>query len=235
MSAALSPAERLRDIETRMGRACDRAARARDEVSLVGASKMQPIEVLQQSVEAGLRIFGENRVQEARDKAPLLPAKIDWHLLGPLQSNKARLAASLFSTVHSIDRPRIARVLDKEGQRASKKIQGFLEINLGDEPSKHGFSPNDLAEAARPLADTEFLRIVGLMAIPPFEEDLDRARAWFSRLRELRDQLFARTEWSSAQGWLSMGMSHDFETAIEEGATHIRVGTALFGSRPPRP
>ncbi len=224
-------AERLADIRERIAAACARVGRSPDEITLVGAAKRQPIEKMRAARDAGLRVVGENRVQEAEEKQPRLPG-LEWHLIGPLQSNKAKRAASLFSAVHSIDRPKIARVLDREAARLDKTLPGFLEVNVGREESKHGFDPETLTEQARPLAELEALRIVGLMAIPPWETEAQRAREWFRRLRELRDEVCSRPEWSTCSGWLSMGMSGDFEIAIEEGATHVRVGTSLFGERP---
>jgi len=155
----------------------------------------------------------------------------EWQLIGPLQSNKVRSALELFRTIHSIDRPGIAEALDREAAARGLQLTGFLEVNVGGEASKHGFLPEDLAEAVRPLAGLQHLRIAGLMAIPPQGDDPEDSRRWFVRLRELRDALTARPEWSGWPGWLSMGMSHDFEVAIEEGATHVRVGTAIFGTR----
>ncbi len=224
-------AEQLADIRERIAAACRRADRRPDEVTLVGAAKRQPIDKLRAARDAGLTVVGENRVQEAQQKQPEVEG-LEWHLIGPLQSNKAKRAVELFSAVHSIDRVKIARALDREATGLNKRLHGFLEVNLGREESKHGFDPDSLVETARPLADLEALAIVGLMAIPPQEEDPLRTRAWFARLRELRDQLCARAEWSDCPGRLSMGMSGDFEIAIEEGATHVRVGTLLFGGRP---
>ena len=225
-------AERYREVRRRLDAACRAAGRSPEEVVLVGASKRQPIDRLEAAWRAGLRVFGENQVQEAEAKRPEMPAECDWHLLGPLQSNKAKRAAQLFSTVHSVDRLKIGRALDRHAGDLGVALDGFLEVNLGEEPSKHGFAPRDLSRQAAELAGLEHLRIVGLMAIPPFEEDPDRARAWFDRLRELRDELAKRPEWSGFQGWLSMGMSSDFEIAVAAGATHVRVGTDLFGERP---
>ncbi len=223
---------RYREVRARLDAACREAGRSPDDVVLVGASKRQPIERLRAAWEAGLRVFGENRVQEAEDKQPQMPAECDWHLLGPLQSNKVKKAVRLFSTVHSIDRLKIGRALDREAGQQGMTIDGFLEVNVGDEPTKHGFSPRDLPRQAGELAELDHLRIVGLMAIPPFERDPARARDWFDRLRTLRDELAARPEWSGFPGRLSMGMSSDFDLAVLAGATHVRVGTDLFGERP---
>ncbi len=200
-------------------------------MTLVGASKRQPVEKLLAAHQAGLSVFGENRVQEAKSKIDLLPKDVQWHLIGPLQSNKARLAAQLFDVIHSVDRLKIARVLDREAKRLGRRIPCLLEINLGGEGSKHGFSADGLAATVTPLAELESLSIQGLMAIPPYGADPEASRAWFRQLRGLRDELAERNEWSDFSGWLSMGMSGDFEVAIEEGATHVRVGTALFGPR----
>lgn len=229
---------RFSEITRRIEEACRRSGRRPEEVVLVGASKTQPAAVLAEAWRAGLRVFGENRVQEAvaksRELASIDDVDIEWHLIGPLQSNKVKPALDLFRTVHSIDRPRIAEALDQEAGRrgdGSLRISGFLEVNLGNEESKHGFSPDGFADAVRPLAVLEHLKIVGLMAIPPQADDPEGSRPWFRKLRELRDELAARPEWAGFPGWLSMGMSHDFEVAVEEGATHVRVGTSLFGAR----
>lgn len=230
-------AARLASILERVEAACRASGRSSGDVILVGASKTQPAAALAEAWQAGLRVFGENRVQEAVSKsgglAALLPpdATPEWHLIGPLQSNKVKSALDLFATVHSIDRPKIAEALDREAAARGRTVSGFLEVNLGGEESKHGFPAEGLAEAVRPLASLGHLRIVGLMAIPPQGETPEESRPWFRRLRELRDDLAARPEWRGFPGWLSMGMSDDFEVAVEEGATHVRVGTALFGPR----
>jgi hypothetical protein len=204
-------------------------------VTLLAASKTQPAAVLQAAFGLGLRTFGENRVQEALAKTALLPPEvvqgIEWHLIGPLQSNKVKAALELFTVVHSLDRPKIAIALDREAAGRGLSLTGFLEINLGGEASKHGFLPEGLAEEVASLAGLAHLRIAGLMAIPPQTDDPEASRPWFRRLRELRDSLAARPEWQGFPGHLSMGMSDDFAVAVEEGATHVRVGTALFGPR----
>jgi pyridoxal phosphate enzyme (YggS family) len=233
-----APAERLAAIQRRVAAACARAGRDPGTVVLVGASKTQPAAAVAPLLAAGLAVLGENRVQEALAKRRELAEghrlpPIEWHLIGPLQTNKARLALDVFRCVHSLDRPAIAAALDREAARRGVTLDAFVEVNLGDEPSKHGFPPGGLAAAVAPLAAFGNLRIGGLMAIPPFAAPFDpeAARPWFRRLRELRDDLGGRPEWAGWPGWLSMGMSDDFEVAIEEGATHVRIGTALFGPR----
>jgi len=231
MSAETGVAERLAAVQAAIDGASARGGRRPEEVVLVGASKTQPVEALRAAWQAGLRVFGENRVQEAAAKRRELPVGIEWHLIGPLQSNKVKQALDLFSTIHSIDRPKIALAVDREAADRGSRIAGFLEVNLGGEASKHGFPVDGLAEAVHPLAALERLRIVGLMAIPPEGADAESSRPWFRRLRELRDELARRPEWAGFPGYLSMGMSGDYAVAVEEGATHVRVGTALFGAR----
>lgn len=231
-------AERLAQIRSHIEGACRRAGRSAGDVVLVGVSKTQPAAAVAEAFQAGLRIFGENRVQEGLAKSRELPPEVEWHLIGPLQSNKVRQALDLFRTIHSIDRLKIAEAVDREAGARGLTVTGFLEVNLGGEESKHGFpgsSTKDLAEAVRPLADLPHLRIHGLMAIPPQGDTPEESRRWFRRLRELRDELASQPEWEGFPGWLSMGMSDDFEVAVEEGATHVRVGTALFGPRRPSP
>lgn len=231
MSSESRLVDRFRQVQARVESACKKAGRDPSDVTLVGASKSQPIERLSWAWSAGLRVFGENRVQEAIRKSASLPSEIDWHLIGPLQSNKVKKAVEIFSTVHSIDRVKIAHALDREAARRGRTLKGFLEINLAGESTKHGFNTEGFIDQVETLAQLGSLDIVGLMAIPPLESNADKSRQWFRRLRELRDDLIADARWSDCPGYLSMGMSQDFELAIEEGATHVRIGTALFGSR----
>lgn len=225
-------ADRLSQVLERVRAACARGGRNPGDVVLLGISKRQPLAQVRAAVAAGLNVLGENQVQEAVSKSAELPVDIDWHLVGHLQSNKVKPAVRLFDTIHSIDRLKIARKIDLEAERQDRRIDGFIQVNLGAEPSKHGYPVEGLIEAIEPLAELRRLRIVGLMAIPPYEQELEAMRGWFKQLRQLRDEVFAREEWRPSPGWLSMGMSHDFEVAIEEGATHIRVGTSIFGKRP---
>lgn len=233
-------AARVAAVRRRIAAACERAGRRVEEVTLVGAAKGQPVERLLAAVAAGVDVLGENRVQEAEEhRASLAAAGVAgtagaapaWHLIGPLQSNKAKPASAFFDLVHSVDRVKIARALDRELAARGRRIEALVEVNLGGEESKHGFAPQGLAEALRPLADLEHLRIAGVMVIPPPGEAAEDSRPWFRRARDLRDELAVRPEWAAWRGLLSMGMSDDFEVAVEEGATHVRVGTALFGRR----
>jgi len=224
-------AERLAGIRARIASACERAGRASEEVTLMGVSKTQPASAVAEAFAAGLRVFGENRVQEGLAKSRELPTEIEWHLIGPLQSNKVRAALGLFHTIHSLDRLAVAEAVEREAEKRGIAVAGFLEVNLGAEETKHGFPAEDLVETVKPLAACKHLRIVGLMAIPPLGRAAEESRPWFRRLRALRDELAARPEWAGFPGRLSMGMSDDFEVAIAEGATHVRVGTAIFGPR----
>lgn len=224
-------AARVAAIRERIAEACARAGRDPASVTLVAASKSQPIGRLRAAWEAGVRVFGENRVQEAAGKREELPAECEWHLLGPLQSNKVRQAVDLFAIFHAVDRPKIAHALAAEAQQRGVEVQGFVEVNLGGEESKHGFAEEGLVAALEPLRALPGLRLVGLMAIPPPGPDAEASRPWFQKLRALRDEVAASPGWESFPGWLSMGMSDDFAVAVEEGATHVRVGTALFGPR----
>ncbi|HEX2163605.1 MAG TPA: YggS family pyridoxal phosphate-dependent enzyme [Thermoanaerobaculia bacterium] len=229
-------AARVAAVRERIAAACRRAGRPVEEVTLVAAAKAQPVERLVAAVGAGVRVLGENRVQEAEaHRAALAGAGVAealaWHLIGPLQSNKARAAADLFDLVHSVDREKIARALDRELATRDRRIEALVEVNVGGEATKHGFDPEGLADRLRPLADLAHLRIAGVMVIPPPGDSAEESRPWFRRARALRDELAARPEWSGFPGHLSMGMSDDFEVAVEEGATHVRIGSVLFGPR----
>ena len=229
-------AGRLAELRARIAEAALAAGRRPEEVELVAVSKRQPLGLIAAAFAAGQRIFGENRVQEAIGKMGHLPSEAQWHLIGPLQSNKAQMAAGSFDAVHSVDRAKIAHLLDREQfkidpGKSSNRMPVFLQVLLGSEDTKHGFDPTTLVAEAKPLFALRSLEIIGLMCIPPYFEDPQEVRPFFRQLRELRDQLSGLPEAKDFRGFLSMGMSHDFEVAICEGATHVRVGTALFGDR----
>jgi len=210
-------------VHERIAQAARRVGRRHEDILLVAVSKTFPAERVRDAIDAGVAALGENRVQEAKEKIRQLAHPVPWHLVGRLQTNKARDALALFDLIQSVDRLDLARELDR---RASKPVDVLLEVNIGAEPSKGGFAPADLKLALEAIAQFPRLRVRGLMTIPPAVSDPEQARPSFRLLRELRDQM-GLTE-------LSMGMSADFEVAIEEGATMVRVGTAIFGTRPPR-
>jgi PLP dependent protein len=225
--------DNLLRVQERVGGAARKAGRGIDEIVLIGVSKMQPAEAIRAAYEAGLRHFGENRVQEWEGKRGALgDLQAKWHLVGHLQSNKAARAAGLFHSVDSVDDFGLAQRLERaRGEQAgAAKLRILIEVRLEEEESKGGVKPAEAATLAAKLSETPHLELAGLMCIPPFLDDPEKVRPYFRRLRELRDSL-AR-EIGRALPALSMGMSHDFEVAIEEGATEVRVGTAIFGSRP---
>jgi hypothetical protein len=228
-------AGRLAAVRERIAAACSRCGRDASEVTLIGASKGQSIERMLAARRAGLVDFGENRVQEALAKASHLPAGTRWHLLGPLQSNKAKRAVGVFATVHSLDRLDLVAILERQAAAAGRRLPCFVEVNIGGEASKHGFPPAEVATAVQRTLDCPHLEPVGLMAIPPPAADPEGARPHFRALAELARALVARFGRERFPGLLSAGMSDDFEVAVEEGATHVRVGTALFGPREAAP
>jgi pyridoxal phosphate enzyme (YggS family) len=218
-------ADRLAALRGRLSAACAEAGRDPAEVELLAVSKTVPAEAVREAYEAGQRAFGESRQQEAAPKIAVLPPDIRWHFIGGLQRNKARKVLAGFCCVHSVDSLRLAEYLDRVAGEEGKRPQVYLEVNVAGEESKGGFSPEDLLAAAEGLAVLRQLEFRGLMAIPPEEH----ARRWFARTRELRDELAVRSGLSLPG--LSMGMSGDFEDAVREGSTIVRVGSALFGKR----
>ncbi|MDR2935525.1 MAG: YggS family pyridoxal phosphate-dependent enzyme [Candidatus Adiutrix sp.] len=230
----LSPAEaleRLRAIRETAALAAERAGRAPESVTLLGVGKTVPAAVLRVFAEAGLRDFGESYLQEARAKmeelADLYPAP-RWHFIGHLQTNKAKAAAALFPVIHSLDRLELARELDARARALGRTIEAYIEVNVSGEDSKSGLAPAALPRFLEDLAALPALKPLGLMTMPPYDPDPEASRPFFAALRELKDRL------APGLPGLSMGMSGDFAVAIEEGATIIRVGTALFGRRASR-
>jgi hypothetical protein len=229
-----SVAERLQQVQERMDAAVRRAGRS-DEVTLVAVTKQVPVERIAEAYRAGLRHFGENRVQEFEDKHPRLTLpSAAWHMVGHLQSNKARRALDLFDCVDSLDSLHLAEKLDKAAAEKGNRLSVLIQVHLGEEPSKHGVEPEQLAALAEQVAALANLRLEGLMTIPPFLEPAEEVRPYFRKLRELAEELDRRRLPGVSMRRLSMGMSHDFEVATEEGATEVRLGTILFGPRPAR-
>ena len=235
MSSVSSVVNNLAAVRERIAAAARRAGRGPEEIALMAVSKTFPPEVIREAYNAGQRLFGENRVQEFADKAGALRdlAGVEWHMIGHLQSNKAAKAAELFSAVDSVDSLRLAEKLNAAAQKLNKRLPVLIEINVGGEAAKSGTAPDspELEQLLAAAPSLEALQIRGLMTIPPFTEDPQLSRRYFRSLRELRDQTAARRLPGISLDVLSMGMSHDFEVAIEEGSTCVRVGTAIFGER----
>lgn len=224
--------ENLTRIRSRIDQACERSGRQPDSVRLMAVSKNQSPELVAQAASAGLTLFGENRIQEAKVKIPLCPSQLEWHFIGHLQSNKSRDAVSLFHVVQGVDSLALAEELQKQTLKQARSLPILLEVNVAGESSKFGWNPDRLLAELLQLNALNRLEVHGLMTIAPYAVDPEQVRPIFRRLRELRDRC---TDLLGAPlPVLSMGMSGDLEVAIEEGATLVRVGTALFGERPRR-
>lgn len=226
-------ADRVSAVRERIARAAERVSRRPAEVTLVAVSKTHPEAAVRAAFAAGVRDFGENRVQEAEPKiaatADLAAAGLRWHLVGHLQSNKARKAAALFGVVQSVDSLELAERLARVGVERERPVRALVQVDLAGEETKFGLPEENLLPLLEALRGREGLRIEGLMVLPPFFDDPEKARPYFRRLRLLRDRAQAAGTLEGAE--LSMGMSHDLEAAVEEGATIVRVGTAIFGER----
>jgi pyridoxal phosphate enzyme (YggS family) len=228
----LNVAENVERVQERIHRACRQSGRDVKDIRLIAVSKTKPAEAVRQAYAAGLREFGENRVQEAAAKHQQLEdLDIVWHLIGHLQSNKAKQAVRIFDWVHSVDSLHLAEKIDREATALGRNMPVLIEVHLGEETSKFGVEEDDLVRMAEAIAALPSLELRGLMTLPPFFDDPEKVRPFFRRLRELAERIDARNLPGVQMRDLSMGMSHDFEIAIEESATIIRVGTAIFGER----
>ena len=224
--------EQLAQVQERIARAATRAGRKAEDITLIAVLKTFDSSVVQQAVDAGVRDLGENRVQEAASKIPDLQGQgLRWHLIGHLQSNKARTALSLFDVIHTIDTPQLASRLNRIAGEMGRRPEVLVQVDLGGEPTKSGAEPRDLAEIIATLDEADHLDLRGLMTLPPFFEAPERTRSYFRSLYAIMEELNRNRAPEKRLTQLSMGMSHDFEVAIEEGATMIRVGTAIFGER----
>lgn len=225
--------QNLADVLGRISAAAARSGIDASAIKLVAVSKTHPADVLRKAIEAGAATLGENKVQEAESKIVELGRDAaEWHLIGHLQSNKARRAVQLFDVIQSLDSLELAERLERIcGEEGGETLSVFVEVDLAGEETKAGISENDLQPLVDYLKTCTHLSFDGLMIVPPFSEDVEKTRPYFKRLREIRDKLAAAGAFKKGVGELSMGMSHDFEVAIEEGATVVRVGTAIFGER----
>ncbi len=225
--------ERISDIYKSISHAAMRAGRNPEDVRLIAVTKTVSVEKIREAIDAGLRVFGENRVQEAQkkvmsDELRVTGEKIYWHLIGHLQKNKAKYAVELFDLIHSVDSRGLAHEIDRHAERKGKIQNVLVEVKLSHERTKHGVLKTDLTGLLEVINDLKNLNLRGLMTIPPFFDDPEEARPYFRELRELRDKAVSA---GLTLPELSMGMSGDFEIAIEEGATMVRIGTAIFGER----
>lgn len=225
----LSFAERLAEVNRRIEAACERSGRARQEVRVLAVSKTHGPERISEAAACGLLDFGESRVQEAKQKIPLCSSTLTWHLVGHLQTNKVKEAVHLFQLIHSVDSLKLLLALETAAEAAGRVLPVFLEVNVSGESSKFGLAPEAVKGVLKAADGLRRVEIRGLLTIPPLAEDPAVARPFFCKLRELRER------WRQETGYelndLSMGMSHDFEVAVEEGATWVRLGSILFGRR----
>ena len=223
--------ENLEFVEENITRACEKAGRSRDEVTLIAVSKTKPVEMIQEFYDLGQRSFGENRVQELTEKMPQLPDDISWHLIGHLQKNKVKYIVGKVSLIHSCDSLELASVISKESVKHGVISDVLIEVNMAEEESKFGTKASETEELIRQISAMENVRVKGLMTVAPFVEDPEENRAVFRKMKELSVDIESKRVNNVSMSILSMGMTNDFEVAIEEGATMVRIGTALFGMR----
>lgn len=232
---AITPMQTVvNSIRQRIAAACQRSGRDTAEITLVAVTKTVAAEQIRAAIAAGIKVLGENRVQEAEAKMLALSdlrSQLEWHLIGHLQSNKTRKAVALFDAVQAVDSEELAVRLNQLAAESGKRLPVFIEVNLGDEDSKAGIAPASALPLIEKISQFSHLQLQGLMAVPPYLEDPNAVRPFFQKLRNLRDEALKSGIAAPTFQHLSMGMSHDFEVAIEEGATFVRIGTALFGAR----
>lgn len=223
--------ENLKLVEDRISRACVRSGRNREEVTLIAVSKTKPVEMMEEAMKSGIRVFGENKVQEILKKEPELPNDIDWHLIGHLQRNKVRQITGKVAMIHSVDSLRLAEQIQKEYEKQELTARILIEVNVAGEESKFGLMPEETEDVIREIAKMPNIEVCGLMTIAPFVDNPEDNRIHFRNLRKLLVDINAKNIDNVSMRELSMGMTGDYEVAIEEGATFVRVGTGIFGSR----
>jgi len=224
--------DNFKRVRERIAHAASRVGRNPDHIQLVVVSKTVDIEKLKQAIEAGATILGENYVQEARNKIKEMGQGVRWDFIGHLQSNKAKYTVDLFEMIHSVDRLSLAQEINKVAEKKRKKVRILVQVNISGEEAKSGIDPEEVSLLVRGIASMSNLSLEGLMTMPPYFDDPEKARPYFTALRELRDKIIGESIEGASLKELSMGMSGDFEVAIEEGSTMVRIGTAIFGERP---
>lgn len=223
--------ENLETVEANIQAACDRAKRSRDEVTLIAVSKTKPAGTLKEAYELGVRVFGENKAQELADKYEMLPEDIQWHMIGHLQRNKVKYIIDKVKLIHSVDSLRLAETIEKEAQKNNKTVNILIEVNVAREESKFGLMPEEIDGFVEKIAGFSHLKVKGLMTIAPYVENPEENRAVFAGLRKLSVDIASKNVDNINMSVLSMGMTNDYQVAIEEGATLVRVGTGIFGER----
>ena len=227
-------ADNLKIIEERIANAASKAGRNAQDIKLIAVSKTVDAERIKQAIEAGATILGENYIQEARNKIKEIGQGARWDFIGHLQSNKAKYAVDLFEMIHSVDRLSLAQEINRVAEKKGKKVRILVQVNISGEETKSGINPQKVRTLIGEIASMSNLSLEGLMTMPPYFDDPEKARPYFTALRELRDSILQESIGNFSLQELSMGMSGDFEVAIEEGSTMVRIGTAIFGERPPK-
>ena len=223
--------ENLEVVENNIRKACDRAGRDYDSVTLICVSKTKPVEMIEGAVECGKREFGENKAQEMKEKYEILPKELVWHFIGHLQTNKVKYVVGRASLIHSVDTLHLAEAIEAEAEKKNLTVDVLIEVNVAGEKSKFGLTIQETEELVRGVSKLPHIRVKGLMTIAPFVEDAEENRGIFRALKDLSVDIAGKNIDNVSMDILSMGMTNDYEVAIEEGATHVRVGTGIFGER----
>ena len=223
--------DNLKEVERRIEAACKRAGRSRDEVTLIAVSKTKPVSMLQEAYDLGVRVFGENKVQEIRDKYEALPKDIEWHMIGHLQTNKVKYIVDKVKLIHSVDSLRLAETIEHEAEKHGCTADILLEVNVAEEESKFGLKMDEVIPLAEKISQFSHVNLRGLMTIAPFVDNPEKNRTIFADLQKLYVDIKEKNIDNGTVSILSMGMTNDYEVAIEEGATMVRIGTGIFGAR----
>ena len=223
--------DNFEEVEKKIQAACDRSGRRREDITLIAVSKTKPVDMLKEAYDFGTRIFGENKVQEITEKYDALPRDISWHMIGHLQRNKVKYIIDKVDYIHSVDSVRLAETIEKEAAKHNLTVKILVEVNVAGEESKFGLSPEEVLPFIEEISEFSHIQVCGLMTIAPFVENQEENRPYFSRLRKLSVDIDSKKVNNVNMSMLSMGMTNDYEVAIEEGATMVRIGTGLFGAR----
>ena len=223
--------ENLELVESRIREACRKAGRSREDVTLIAVSKTKPVEMLREAYDLGIRVFGENKVQEIRDKYDQMPEDTQWHMIGHLQTNKVKYIVDKVKLIHSVDSLKLAQAIEKEAEKHDRTVDILLEVNVAEETSKFGLKTVEVLPVFEQIAQLNHIKIRGLMTIAPFVDDPEKNRPVFADLHKLYVDIKEKNIDNGTVSILSMGMTNDYEVAIEEGATMVRIGTGIFGAR----